>query len=189
MPMLSSAAWILHDLGLAASIGGSLFGKTALHPSLQHVHSAAERDRVADAAWRRFNWINLAAHAAVAVSWLTGRQMLSGREVSPTARSLTRTKDALVAASVATGVTSAVLGRALGKRVAQRRGPAQVSETGPGPEVGSEARTRTQALERAVDTVGTLNLIANVGTAAATSALAMEAAESLRFSRVSRQLP
>src|SRR6185503_21013121 len=35
---LSTTAWVLHDLGLATSVGGAVFGKAGLRPStdLQH---------------------------------------------------------------------------------------------------------------------------------------------------------
>ena len=38
---LSTAAWVAHNLGIAASFGGRLFGKTALNPSLSAIASEA----------------------------------------------------------------------------------------------------------------------------------------------------
>ena len=186
MPMLSSTAWILHDLGLATSIGGTIFGRTALEPALREVTAAQERDRASDVAWRRFSWVNLAAHGAMAVSWMVGRSMLTGEEVSRTARGLVRTKDALVAASVASGVASVVLGRALGRRASRGLGPERARETDGSAD--REAR-RTRALERAVGALGIVNLAANTGVAAVTTVLAMEGSQSLRFTGQSRRLP
>ena len=61
MSYLSSAAWIAHDLGLATTIGGTLFGQGALHPALnERLGDDQERKMVADAAWRKFTWMNLA---------------------------------------------------------------------------------------------------------------------------------
>ena len=48
MATLSSTAWIIHDLGLASTIGGSMFGKIALHPSMHHISDAQQRDELAD---------------------------------------------------------------------------------------------------------------------------------------------
>src|SRR3954468_710757 len=102
MAKLSAAAWVLHDVGLATAIGGTLFGREALQPAIHEIKDPIERGKVADAAWRRFSWMNLAGHVAFAATWFFGRSMLSGREVSKTSRNLTLAKDALVIASLAT---------------------------------------------------------------------------------------
>src|SRR5688572_6239470 len=109
--MLSQAGWVVHEVGLATSIGGTLFGRAALEPSLNMVASADERDRVSAEAWKRFSWLNLAGHVAFAVPWFIGRSMLSGREVTRKARKLTLVKDVLIGASLLTGVSSVLLGR------------------------------------------------------------------------------
>ena len=180
MARLSSAAWIAHDVGLATAIGGTLFGREALHPALREgIADPGERDRIADSAWRRFSWANLAAHGAMAATWFTGRTMLSGREVNRTSRPLTVAKDVLIVASLATGLASVVLGRLLGKRVRDRELATQ----------GIEARERAETLRRAVGAVGMVNLCANLGILGVTTALAMQAAESSKFSFWSRLLP
>jgi len=177
MAKLSSAAWIAHDVGLATAIGGTLFGREALHPALREgIDDQKDRDRVADAAWRRFSWVNLAGHAAMASTWFAGRALLTGREVDRLSRPLTLTKDALIVASLATGVASLVLGRLLGK---QTREQARTMED----------RERVETLRRAVGAVGLVNLVANVGILGVTAALAMEAAKSPKFAFVSRLLP
>ena len=131
MAKLSSAAWIAHDVGLATALGGTLFGREALHPALREgIDDQLDRDRVADTAWRRFSWINLAAHGAMAATWFAGRTMLSGREVTRSARPLTVAKDALIVASLATGLASVVLGRILGKRVRNQVDEARAARAG-----------------------------------------------------------
>jgi uncharacterized membrane protein len=176
MSHLSSAAWIAHDLGLATTIGGTLFGQRVLHPAL-HERLSDDRQRmlVADAAWRKFSWLNLAAHTAFAATWLVGRTLLSGREVSKTARTLTRIKDGLVIASLIAGISSVVLGRVLGKQV-RGRGDA-------------DQDARIARLRKAVSALGKLDLLAVAGVGAITTALSMEASKSLPFSYVSRRLP
>src|SRR4051812_42347776 len=44
MATLSSTGWIVHDVGLATSIGGAMFGKLALEPALDEVSDTRERD-------------------------------------------------------------------------------------------------------------------------------------------------
>jgi hypothetical protein len=176
MAKLSSAAWIAHDVGLATALGGTLFGREALHPALREgIDDQLDRDRVADSAWRRFSWINLAAHGAMAATWFAGRTMLSGREVNRKARPLTVAKDALITASLATGLASVVLGRILGKRVRNQ--------------ITLEQREQVETLRRAVGATGLVNLAANIGILGITTALSMQAAKSQKFGFISRLLP
>jgi hypothetical protein len=188
MAKLSSTAWLAHDLGLAASIGGTLFGRAALQPALHKIPRPEQRDLVSADAWQRFSWINLLAHAAFAAPWLIGRSMLSGREVSRRARRLTRAKDALVAASLATGVTSILLGRVLARRGIHGRGAQAVTE-GPRFALGEHEVKRTRRIRRTVGLLGLLNLAATMGIGALTSLLAMEGSKSTRFAARSRCLP
>jgi len=176
MANLSSAAWIAHDVGLATAIGGTLFGRQALHPSLREgIHDQQDRDRIADMAWRRFSWVNLAAHGAMAATWFAGRAMLGGRRVSRLSRPLTLTKDALIVASLATGIASVVIGRALGRRVREQ--------------ATLEDREKIETLRRAVGVTGMANLAANIGILGVTAALAMKAAKSPTFPLFSRRMP
>jgi hypothetical protein len=164
-----------HNVGLATAIGGTMFGREALEPALGEIGDRDQRDHVADTAWRRFSWLNLAGHAAVAATWFFGRSMLSGRSVSRTARRLSVAKDALVIASLATGIASVIVGRMLG------------TQTGNGAHVEDDQRARK--LRRAVSTLGMANLAANIGVTGVTTALSMEGSRSLPFSLVSRALP
>ena len=43
---LTTAAWVAHELGLAASFGGLLFGKLALNPNLDVLESKPERGKL-----------------------------------------------------------------------------------------------------------------------------------------------
>jgi hypothetical protein len=176
MATLSSAAWIAHDVGLATALGGTLFGREALHPALRAgIDDQEDRDRVADLAWRKFSWVNLAAHGAMAATWFVGRAMLSGREVNRISRPLTVAKDVLIVASLATGIASVVLGRSLGRQV--RR------------EATLRDRERCETMRRAVGATGLVNLAANLGIVGVTAALAMQGSKSPTFSIVSRLLP
>jgi hypothetical protein len=183
MTTLSTAAWAAHDVGLATAIGGVLFGRTALQPALHEITDAGERDRASASAWTRFSWINLAAHGVMAATWLAGRTLLSGREVSGSARTMTRVKDGLVIGSLLTGIASNVLGWRLGKKVEQNKGPAQMEEG-----IVAEDK-RTMALQKTVGVLGNANLLVNIAIVSLTSVLAMEGNKSNRFSFISRFLP
>jgi uncharacterized membrane protein len=180
MSYLSSAAWIAHDLGLATTIGGTLFGQRALHPALnERLDDDQQRMLVADAAWRKFSWLNLAAHTVFAATWLVGRTMLSGREVSKTSRTLTRVKDGLVIASLVTGISSVVLGRVLGKKTRERERELSTAQQD----------ASIERLRKVVGALGKLNLVATAGIGVVTTGLSVEASKSLPFSFVSRKLP
>jgi hypothetical protein len=174
-----------HDVGLATAIGGTMFGREALQPALGEISDQKEREQVSSVAWRRFSWINLAGHVAVAATWFFGRSLLSGHSVSPAGRRLTVAKDVLVIASLATGITSTILGRMLGERVGANgaRAGAPASRASRTDEQG------TQRLRTAVGILGMANLAANVGIVGVTTALSMEASKSLPFSLTSRRLP
>ena len=63
MRTLSTVAWVLHNLGLGACFGGLLFGKTALNPSLSALASEADRGKILNTTWNRYNAINVVSFA------------------------------------------------------------------------------------------------------------------------------
>ena len=73
MRTLSTAAWVAHNLGLAACFGGLLFGKAALNPNLRAIESEADRGKILNTAWNRYNAINVASFATAAITWFPGR--------------------------------------------------------------------------------------------------------------------
>jgi hypothetical protein len=68
--LVSQAGRAAHELGMAALLGGNLFGRLALHPSVDRISDPAERGEVVNAAWRRYGTINpiglVAVNAALA---------------------------------------------------------------------------------------------------------------------------
>jgi uncharacterized membrane protein len=178
MTNLSTAAWIAHNLGLATSLGGNMFGQGAFQPALQKdVSDEQQRAQISDDAWSRYSWWNLAAHGVVAATWFAGRTKLSGREVSGTARTLTVVKDVLVVASLVSGVSSVVVGKLLGEKAKRQR---------------DEHRTSDEEVDRlrtAVKALGAVNMITNAGISAVSTTLAMEGMKSVRAAIVSRMLP
>lgn len=170
-----------HNVGLATSIGGTLFGSEALEPALKEITDRRQRAQVSKVAWNRFSWLNLAGHAVMAATWFAGRSMLSGRSVSSTARTLTIAKDALVVASLATGIASIVLGRILGERTTKANSESNLPF--------ADDAQQNQRLHKAVGTLGMANLAANLGIAGVTTALSMEASHSVPFAFLSRRMP
>ncbi|MDQ3850678.1 MAG: hypothetical protein M3296_08720, partial [Actinomycetota bacterium] len=55
---LSQVGRAAHDIGLAGLLGGNLFGRLALHPSVAAISDATERGKVVNAAWRRYGTVN-----------------------------------------------------------------------------------------------------------------------------------
>src|SRR6201989_579998 len=87
-----------HDLGLAGLLGGNLFGRLALHPSVTEIADPAERGKLVNAAWRRYGTVNTLSLLAVGSGWLGARASeAADSSLSPTERRLARAKDGLVA--------------------------------------------------------------------------------------------
>lgn len=61
---LAHLARVGHDLGGAGLLGGSLFGRFALHPAVGGIRDKAERGKVVNATWRRYGLVNGMALAA-----------------------------------------------------------------------------------------------------------------------------
>jgi len=78
MAQLSTAAWVAHNLGLAACFGGQLFGKLALNPKLDALSSKTERGKMLNAAWNRYNVVNAVSLGTAAATWFVGRAGISG---------------------------------------------------------------------------------------------------------------
>src|SRR5215210_990953 len=122
MPMtvgdtLANTTRAAHDVGLAAWLGGAMFGKFAHNPSLVNISSRSERGKVANAAWNGYNAVNAAGLGAAALGWGAARLTeatpanLSGRE-----KALSTAKDGLMAAAVLTGIANGVQGARLAKQ-------------------------------------------------------------------------
>jgi len=108
---LSQVGRAAHDLGLAGLLGGNLFGRLALHPSVTTISDESERGKVVNAAWRRYGAINTVSLLAVGIGWAGARaNEAADPRLSDDERRLARAKDVLVGAVVATGFASAVQG-------------------------------------------------------------------------------
>src|SRR4051812_5575674 len=61
---LSQVGRAAQDLGLAGLLGGTLFGRMALHPAVASISDPRERGEVVNAAWRRYGTVNSLALGA-----------------------------------------------------------------------------------------------------------------------------
>lgn len=183
---LTTTAWVAHNLGVAAELGGSLFGKFALNPSVKKIGNEADRGKVLSKAWNGYNVVNAISLGTIATTWVVGRTKfnLSGKEVTSTARRLVLAKDVLVGAAVAVGIASGV-GGVLFARQAPDGGTPVTSGTQP----SSDTPKATATIQRTLDVLGNVNIFLIAGISAVTTILAMESGKSGRWSFISRFLP
>ncbi|MBA2581654.1 MAG: hypothetical protein H0V03_12545, partial [Thermoleophilaceae bacterium] len=55
---LANATRALHDIGLAAWLGGSMFGKFALNPAVRLAQDKSDRGKIVNGAWNGYNAVN-----------------------------------------------------------------------------------------------------------------------------------
>jgi uncharacterized membrane protein len=182
---LSTAAWVAHDLGTAIGVGGGLFGRVALEPSVRNIEDRETRGRVVNDAWRRFGGVQLGALAVMAATWYAGRSKLSGVAAGGgSAQALVVAKDILVGTTLVSAIGAAITGNAMARQ--RERDAVPMNESG---EVAADAPAPARALGRLTDAFGLLNLCAGVGVVAVTAMLAMRAGKSKTWTAVSRLLP
>jgi hypothetical protein len=178
MAQLSTAAWVAHNLVLAACSGGQLFGKLALNSKLDALGSKTERGKMLNAAWNRYNVVNAVSLGTAAATWFVGRAGISGESIDEDARNLVLAKDALFVASILTGLASIVSGLRLARQGPEGATPIQTG-TEPAPETPEEA----------AGLLRTVNVLGNVSLGLITTILSQKAGQSARWSAVSRFLP
>jgi len=183
--MLSTASWVAHDLGTAIGVGGGLFGRMALEPSVRHIEDREKRGEVVADAWRRFGVVQLGSLAVMAATWYAGRSKLSGAAAGGgVAQELVLAKDILVGACVASAAGAAICGNMMASQ--RRNGAVPMNDDG---EVATDAPPKARALGRLTDAFGLVNLCAGIGVVAVTAVLAVRAGKSGTWKAVSRFLP
>jgi hypothetical protein len=193
MGTLSTTAWVLHDLGLAAGFGGPLFGEVALQKAMKSIPSDEERSRVLERAWGTYNVVDAVCLGVAASTWLIGRTRLSGREVDRYTRSMVLAKDILMGAALGTGLANFLIGRMLHEHKPGAAMPAvgaampAVGEEGPSHAVA--ALRKPENLKRILRVLGPVNTALAGGTLAITTVLAMRSGRSAKWSIISRFLP
>lgn len=184
MATLSTTAWVLHELGLAAGFGGNLFGQIALNPAVAEIQSKRERGKITHVAWDRYKTVNGASLALMAGTWFAGRALLSGNEVGKGARSLTIAKDVLVGSALVSGLGAMIFGRMLDKEVGISNEPIHS-----GSRPAAETRKRVADLQRVTNGFSRANVFMNAAVLAVTAMLAMKSGKSTKWSLVSKLLP
>jgi hypothetical protein len=182
-PALTSTALALHDLGLAAGFGGSLFGKFALNPTVSSISSAEERGEVVNAAWNGYNVINALALGTTALTWIIGRSAISGREFGPDVRRWVVAKDVFLGTTLATGCYNLIAGAFLLKKQKSEGVPMRTGST-PAPEASEDAKFA----QKSVNYLGIVNLCAMAGVIVTTAVLNNKAGASHRWSFLSKYL-
>jgi hypothetical protein len=165
---LANTTRAAHDVGLAAWLGGAMFGKFALNPSLARITNRAERGSVSNAAWNAYNAVNAAGLGAAALGWGAARLTeanpanLSGRE-----KALSTAKDGLMAAAVLTGIANGVQGARLAKQAPEGAVPI---ETGTTP--AEDTPPKAAKIQRSLEVLGNLNIGTGVALVAVNAVLA-----------------
>lgn len=169
--VVADATRAVHDIGLAAWVGGAMFGKFALNPAVRRVADRSERGEVVNAAWNGYNVVNTFSLGAVALGWL-GARLTDARPSNLTGRenNLALAKDLLVAGAVATGAANAVLGGRLANQAPNGAVPIE-SGTTPAPETPAEAAK----IQRSLGALGNVNILLGVGIIVVNALMAQEA--------------
>jgi hypothetical protein len=167
---LSKVGRAAHDVGMAGLLGGNLFARLALHPSVTEIRDEAERGKVVNAAWRRYGTINSLSLAAIGAGWVGARAAeAQNARLSPTERKLAYAKDALVGAVAVTGIASAVQGMRFAKQAPD--GAVPLTD---GDHAAPSATDQQKRTKRRLNTIGLLNLASEVGLVAVNASLAQQ---------------
>ena len=185
MAKLSTVAWVAHDLGLAASFGGLLFGRTAMNPSLGYIESSkADRGRVLNKTWNRYNTVNIVSFGVATAGWFAGRATLSGRTIDQDAKNLSLIKDFLYISGAVSGLASVISGLRLANQAPDGAVPIENGST-----PAAETPEQAQKLLRTVNILGNVNLAITGSLIGLTTALSMKAQQSPAWTLTSRLLP
>jgi hypothetical protein len=167
---LSQVGRAAHDIGLAGLLGGNLFGRLALHPSVTEISDKAERGKLVNAAWRRYGAINSASLVAIAAGWLPARVgETRPANLSAAERRLAVAKDVLVGVVAVTGLATAAEGVRFSKQA-----PGGAVPLEDGDHTAAEATNAQRRLKRRLNVLGAVSLAAEAGLVGVNAALAQE---------------
>jgi hypothetical protein len=167
---LSQVGRAAHDIGLAGLLGGNLFGRLALHPSVTEISDKSERGKLVNAAWRRYGMVNSLSLLAVLGGWLGARaQEAAPGQLSPAERRLAVAKDALVGVVAVTGVAAATEGVRFSR---QAQGGAVPLEDGD--HTAPEASDAQRRAKERLNALGLASLAAEISLVGVNAALAQQ---------------
>jgi hypothetical protein len=169
--VVSQAGRAAHQLGLAALLGGNLFGRLALHPSVARITDPRERGAVVNAAWRRYGTINSIGLVAMTAGWAGARaeEARGAARLTARERTLARVKDGLVGTVAVTGVLTAIEGVRFGR---QAPGGAVPLADGSTPDATTPAPAAR--MKRMLNVLGAAAIGAEAALVAVDAALAQE---------------
>jgi len=167
---LSQVGRAAQDIGLAGLLGGNLFGRLALHPSVTEIRDKAERGKLVNAAWRRYGTVNSLSLVAVTAGWAGARaQEARPRHLSPAERRLALAKDALVGVVTVTGLATAAEGVRF-----SRQEPGGAVPLEDGDHAAQEASAAEKRMKRRLNTLGLAALAAELSLVGVNAALAQQ---------------
>jgi hypothetical protein len=167
---LSQVGRAAHDIGLAGLLGGNLFGRLALHPSVTAIRDTRERGKVVNAAWRRYGMVNSLSLAAVAVGWVGARAgEARPRHLSDAEQRLALAKDVLVGVVAVSGLATAAQGVRF-----SRQAPAGAVPLADGDHTAPEATAAQRRAKRRLNLLGLVSLAAEAGLVGVNAALGQE---------------
>jgi uncharacterized membrane protein len=156
---LANTTRAAHDVGLAAWLGGSMFGKFALNPAVGVIDDRAERGKVVNAAWNGYNVVNALGLGSAAVGWVGARfTETHPDQLTGTEHGLSIAKDVLMALAVASGIASGVQGARLAREAPEGAVPIET-----GTEPTSSTPSDAARIQSSIATLGNVNIL--VGTA------------------------
>jgi hypothetical protein len=156
--VLANTTRAAHDVGLAAWLGGTMFGKFALNPSLKNISDPAERGATSNAAWNGYNVVNALGLGAAALGWGAARftetqpSNLSGAE-----KGLSLAKDILMGGAVVSGLANGIQGARLARQAPGGRVPVETG-TKPSPDTPPQAAK----IQRSLEVLGNVNIVTGV---------------------------
>jgi hypothetical protein len=167
---LSQVGRAAHDIGLAGLLGGNLFGRLALHPSVTQISDKAERGKLVNAAWRRYGTVNSVSLLAVLGGWAGARaNEAAPSRLSPAERRLATAKDALVGVVALSGAATAVEGIRFA-----RKAPDGAVPLDDGDHTAPEASASQRNAKRRLNALGLASLAAELALAGVNAALAQQ---------------
>jgi len=166
--LLGYTTRIAHDLGLAAWLGGSLFGKLAFNGSVKLIPDERDRGRITNAAYGAYNPVNTAALGAAAAGWLAARATETRPDKLTSAeRSLATAKDILLGTAVVTGAATGIEHA----RLARQAPEGAVVLEDPTTPSGATPPAAAKILNR-IGALTTANIASGIGVVAVTAIMA-----------------
>ena len=181
MADLTSAALAAHELGLAATFGGIVFGQSGLDKAVRVLPNETDRSKVVEEAWRTFAIPRAIGVFTAGATWLVGRSLFSGRFMGKDMRRLVVAKDIALGITFLSGIATGIVGRKLS---GEQPFPVQA-----GGQPSQRTPEEIAPLVRTVSMLGMLQLLAAGTALVLTSALNVRGHRNTAWNAIARALP